>query len=289
MNSVLGSARPSHTYVCRNSGCQGDRNFEDAPPEWYQEKGISTPTNCKPCRAWLAVQVDEDVSCNACAHSWRIPQGVKIMHHRNEGVWQRPSYCNRCLDDPDWRRRAEARIRQRQIRVDQAPYVVQRTAGADARTLIQRLEEELQAKGVVATRATKLAIASDLGSYKSARSRRADGLTESRLEHIFSLEEDGGHFGSLSIAAGVQSVDDVVDYLSILAYNDNPNEVFEFASTSPPNTVVKVDRRTGVFVAIDLASHTIGGAQVMMPRTAFRPDRDDGLSKEVRRGRWIPT
>lgn len=292
----MSAAGDGHTYDCRNRGCQGGGTFDAAPPSWFEERGLSNPTNCPSCRAWKNEQADEDVSCSACGFRWRVPKAVKVMVHTNEGPWTRPSLCTRCSADPAWRRRAERRRQRVRIR---------RTKDGDRRglsvldrsaSLVAELEGALAAKGVTTTRTTRVVIPSDIKSYqgvtrtvKSYQSfTKTDGKYETLYEHILFREQSGGHFDGLAAAFRVAADVEVVYKLAALANNVNSDEAFQFESGSPTHTLVKVDRQTGVFVSIATRPRMIGNRQVVVPRTAFLPDKPSYLAKQVQSGRWRP-
>lgn len=273
---------PGSTYQCRNKGCSGDRSFEAAPPSWFAERGLSEPSNCPVCKDWKNAQTDEDVACSACQFQWRVPSGVKIMFHKTEGAWDAPSYCRRCEDDPDWRRRAENREKRRRAPNRESERKYRETEERGSTDLIERLDLAL---GGRSTSVNPVSLPAKLSEYQGLVTLGKS--KETLFEHILFPEEAGGHFASLSAAFGVNSHQAVIDGLAQLAQNENHEEVSEFSQGK--GTTVKVDRRTGVFVAIANQPRTIGSTQVVTPRTAFRPSSETYFADKVAKGKWEPS
>jgi hypothetical protein len=40
-------------YACQNKGCRGFETFVHNSEEWFADKGMSPPRNCKPCKLWI--------------------------------------------------------------------------------------------------------------------------------------------------------------------------------------------------------------------------------------------
>lgn len=89
-----------HPYNCMNRGCSNgfESTFYAAPPEWFSGKGINTPKNCPDCKSWKKSQSDSMHRCKSCGYSIRQSRGVKLMHHKKEGVYTPPSECRQCKD-----------------------------------------------------------------------------------------------------------------------------------------------------------------------------------------------
>lgn len=298
--------RPSYTYTCRNTGCQGERQFQNAPPEWFQGKGLSIPTNCPSCRTWLDEQADEDATCTACTYRFRIPKGVKIMFHRNEGVWTLPVLCKRCQEDPQWARLAVHVGGRTGVQKSPNQRVFRQTNSETGPELIEKLKESLARNNKSSMRPTKVEMIMELRHYKGINSgRRADA--ESLYEHILAVEkvewrpdlriprEDrGGHRGGLARAFGVDVNNEgaVVDHLTAIAHNTNSDEVFQFKSRTigrnghVNESTIKIDQRTGVLLVINDSPRNFGRSQVIAPRTAFVPTASDHFSKPIERGDW---
>lgn len=72
--------------------------FYAAPPEWFAEKGFTTPKNCPDCREWVKAQTDSAHRCKSCARPIRQTAKAKISHHKRKGAYEVPEQCNRCKD-----------------------------------------------------------------------------------------------------------------------------------------------------------------------------------------------
>ncbi len=274
---------PSYTYTCRNRGCQGERHFQGAPPEWFQSKGLSTPTNCRSCKTWLDAQTDEDVTCSACSYRLRVPKGVKIMFHRNDGSWKTPTYCARCESNPEWRQRAKICNRRLRFRtttnLDGSLHV---RAGAGQRA-VQHVVNYLQARQITTPPVTKVELIRHKQQYQALNSFSEPEST--LFDHILLHEVNGGHRSSLAEAFDLNEndVDAIVDKLAEIANNTNQNEILQFSSRG---SIVKVERETGVMLVINTLPRSIAGSKVIVPRTAFVPSSEFKFVDSVRTGKW---
>ncbi len=261
---------PSHTYTCRNKGCQGERQFQGAPPEWFQEKGLSTPTNCRTCRVWLDGQTDEDVTCTACSYQFRVPKGVKIMFHRNEGVWISPVLCKRARRTDD-RKRCD-------------PRTIQRADAKKSNESIEKLEELLTRKGITPAPPISIDMIREIRHYKVLRTAKYRS-SETLYEHILFDETNGGHRSSLSNAlqVDIDAEQSIVDQLARIAHNSNPDEVFQFRGGK---SAVKIERSTGILLIINSEPRSLGSSTVSAPRTAFVPNSPEYFAKQVHEGKW---
>lgn len=271
---AVSQPKPSHTYQCRNRGCQSGGSFEAAPPPWWRETGLSEPSNCPSCREWKKSQADDDVSCEACGFTRRIPAGVKIMFHTNEGVWNPPAHCKRCTEDPEWRRRAEARARRLAARPKRSSRIQRVLPEATATAQLSRLDQIMRETQLSGIPKYALEIATSVDVY-----RRVKVGTETKHQHLLAPEARGGHRDSLMAASGGTSDGELVAYMSWLAHNTNHDDVYEFREAS--TTIAKVDRKTGFMLALQTTPIQCNGVSVLMPRTGYITDGINGLSKYV--------
>ena len=284
--------RPTETYQCHNKGCQSGQPFDAAPRVWFRERGMSNPSNCPSCKAWKDSQRDEDVTCRACGFNRRIPAGVKAMYHKNEGVWTTPLYCRLCEEDPERRTAGLLRHSRKAIVSMLSTIIVRRRSGAHGAALIDGLRREVRLNGITPGGPQVYALACNVSDYANASVYdRYNNRVESKQDHILSLETNGGHFGTLSLAAGVVSQDGVVVYIASIARNISNTAQFRQMNLSTGridrNTVVKVDLTTGVFVVIDIRPQIVNGVDKIFPRTAFRPNNPDHYAKKIRDGKWV--
>lgn len=117
-------SRPSQTYRCHNEGCRTPgRTFQEAPEEWFLEKGRPTPRNCPGCRRWKEEQKTdgfESTCCVSCGEPIRATSGRRIMFHKKDGAWIKRTKCQKCTSDPEWARKQKSRRRGRTSREERA-------------------------------------------------------------------------------------------------------------------------------------------------------------------------
>lgn len=272
MSTAPRAPRPKQTYRCKNAGCRSGGSFQDDVEEVWRRKNQSLPTNCHDCREVRKGFTDEDVSCTACGASRRIPRGVKLMHYRNEGPWQAPTYCRRCTEDPDWRRRAERRRRttswkpqpDRELQLARSRFV----AKADQRVL----DMEMDRHGGQPTLVQRISIPTTPSGWQAVPHSR-DG---NRWNHTFDRPGGGGHATQLRQAFGV-STD-----IAVL------NHLVQLAATTDTSQTIQFRQRDGRIVKYDM-SHKV---QLVMTRegipvTAF-PRSSYSVAEQIRCGRWQP-
>lgn len=111
------------TYACNSAGHVGhDRDFEAAPEEWYEEKGLSPPRHCPDCRDWIREQEDAGdvtITCAECHVEFVVSANRRISHHKGTGPWVYPRYCDGCEHDSGRRNRRardDAKRRYKELR-----------------------------------------------------------------------------------------------------------------------------------------------------------------------------
>lgn len=234
---------------------------------------MSPPANCPSCLAWRRAQTDEDIACAACTHAWRIPKGVKIMFHRNEGVWALPSHCRRCEGDPDRRRREDER--QRDARHQTSRSAEPLRTGSQEGT---GLAVALLAKGIAATNLNPVALSRSLDTYNNQMTFDNHGNRETVLQHV------QRHFDGIADAFGTDSPQRIIDIIADISLNTNQEQVYEF--NEGDRTIIKVDVASGVMIAIPTFARRQDGVSMMLPRTALRKSTSS-IKKKVVDGTWV--
>src|SRR3989344_957866 len=113
-------------YECQNKGCVGDRIFEAAPEEWFEDHGMDPPKNCPTCREWNADQKNIGpivATCQFCAFTWPYEATYRIIYHKKTGNWdeywsqnEELQICHRCMEMPFRRRKLRERGAERDRR-----------------------------------------------------------------------------------------------------------------------------------------------------------------------------
>lgn len=115
----------SQEYECQNVGCVGDKIFEAAPEEWFEDNGMDTPKNCQVCREWNTEQKHLGpvmAKCQFCAFTWPIEASWRIIYHKKTGNWdeywsknEQLQICRRCMEMPFRRRKLRERKAEREL------------------------------------------------------------------------------------------------------------------------------------------------------------------------------
>ncbi len=255
-------------YECQNQGCE-TFEFEGADEEWYWDHGMDTPRNCPDCREWKKEQEDEVFTCSVCGNKRFVSRGVKIMYHKNEGVWEDPEWCLPCERDPDRRKRFS------EGDGDKDEYGRrQRQPGQEKK----RKEERLQPKitdsveealdymyGNMYTNVTPIRIPDTADGFREFR----DPVDGDRLRHL-----DRRH--SSDFARKGYSIDTAILHLAGLAASDDPAIVAEFQDKS---YVVKYDKENEVVGIVE--------PDAEMPITGF-PKPPSAVAGKIRARDWLP-
>lgn len=77
-------------YECQAAGHTGSRSF-------YEPAGWSPKWCPDECRPWKNAQVDQEYTCQSCGVRFCITAQTKIYHYFNEGPWEDPTDCPRCV------------------------------------------------------------------------------------------------------------------------------------------------------------------------------------------------
>ena len=116
----------SQEYECQNVGCAGDRIFEAAPEEWFEDNDMDLPKNCQICRDWNADQKRIGpiaAKCRFCGYTWQIEATYRIIYHKKVGNWdaywtenETLQICRRCMEIPFRRRMLRERVAASRLR-----------------------------------------------------------------------------------------------------------------------------------------------------------------------------
>jgi hypothetical protein len=112
--------RESEEYECQNKGCSNPEGttFEAAPSAWFENKGLSTPTNCPVCKDWIREQKEDGAitaTCVFCGYTWPVAAEFRISYHKYQGNWDEywskdeNQLCLKCLEFPN--RRLKLKVR----------------------------------------------------------------------------------------------------------------------------------------------------------------------------------
>lgn len=103
------------TYQCRMKGCVGSGSFTMEPGEedWHMQKFGHLPTNCPACRAFKKAQTDVDITCSACDFTFTVFARQIIGWHIHNGIWEKPTLCKLCEEDPN---RAQRKLLHKQAK-----------------------------------------------------------------------------------------------------------------------------------------------------------------------------
>lgn len=247
------------TYTCRMKGCVGDGTFElsEGEEKWYMEKFGNLPRNCPACRDWKKKQVDVYVTCEYCGFRFRITGQQIVGWHIHNGIWEKPTKCKLCDEDPNravrekLNRSADAVVynfygrdadhpRQHLLRPVKDNWFRKRAERkiANARRYLERwlaaskdnkdAEESLQQLSRQWT-VIPIEVSTDAEVYKNKPDKRHGDAYEHLHRHFRDNRPSGGENESANLdRIGAKRERDVLSKLHEIAINKDPNEIVEF-------------------------------------------------------------
>lgn len=224
---------------CQNEGCQSGGSFEIDPKqaEWFEQRGLSLPKSCPPCREWKRAQKDEVSTCSMCKAKKRITDRQKIGFHRYKGVWVTPTLCRICELHPE---RAE-RQAQRAQNKRQIEGIVQKGERAKQEKPWKENDYESLFKLMsVRTEVYPLPILANPLNYAKIY-HKVDGNV---LDHILH------HLSELEGAYRVKGEEVVFNALKIAANSSDPARILEFVQIKD-GRIVKYDQNSKVVLILD--------------------------------------
>jgi len=283
------------TYLCKMKGCVGSGSFSMEPGEeaWHMQKFGHLPTNCPACRAWKKAQTDVEITCSSCDFTFRITARQIIGWHTHNGIWEQPTLCKMCEEDPN---RASRKRNQKTAISEASAFLAKKASNPlddslkalakkmfgkydkrqlnDLRQLVIDLHRAQMTRAVILAQwGTKpIDVVTDVQFYANLH----DPKHGNRLSHIKDKHYRRGHLAGLN----ARSIDEALQKLGEIA-SSNSDDIYDFRD-SKTNYIVKYQEKTGIVVLIDDSRRFINTEHIV---TAYTPS--NALTK-IGGSKWIP-